>query len=279
MKKLLSLLLVAVLLITACTTTENSEDPVVTSESTQPQVTEMSVATTDAPTPTPNIPPQIELHCDDTMPEPFGHHGGGDGHGDFIHLGNYKFMNMPKCISDHYDEYLGEKELIRIWGVLEMWVEGHVSSIIPYITGIMDFDNIYSLAVMNDIPIEIVIAAIDKSNEITAEMMMRLHGIVVNKDEYFYTEEDKAVLLTQDEATILAHFANSYAVVIRDKVYTPEWIYTQTIEGYRAAGITPAMIQEKLPLWQEFGFTDEARAAFEGKLTEFVGVEVSLARE
>jgi hypothetical protein len=134
-------------------------------------------------------------------------------------------------------------------------------------TSLMEYPNNFSVIMAFDLPDEVVIRSFET------------HNALFGHTDIAYSDEDIAALLTRCEATVLAHFASPYAIVIHDRVYTSAWIYRNTVEGYRAAGITPAMIQEKLPLWQEFGFTDEARAAFEGKLTEFVGVEVSLARE
>ena len=54
------------------------------------------------------------------------------------------------------------------------------------------------------------------------------------------------------------------------------WVYAKTPEDYKDVGITPKMIEEKLPIYAAFGFTDEAREAFEAKLSEFLGWEVSL---
>jgi hypothetical protein len=144
-------------------------------------------------------------------------------------------------------------------------------STFQFVTNLMESCYIYAAIINYNISDEFLIEAF----EISAASY-RERGF---DEDLIFTPADIKALLTRDEATVLAHFASPYAIVIHDRVYTPAWIYRNTTEGYRAAGITPAMIAEKLPLWQEFGFTDEARTAFEGKLTEFVGVEVSLARE
>jgi hypothetical protein len=275
MKKIVSLILSAIMLITlnACTKTDGVDN-----NSLQTPQTTTSAITTESDTTSIISTSQDESHNDSTMPAPFEHQdgGGGDGHGNYIHWGNDKFMSIPGNFWDRFAEYLGETEIIE--ELLE-WKQAREEGItLSYVTGIMDFQNIYSLAIINDIPVEIVIEAMDESNEITADIAMRLYGIEVDEDDHrLYTKEDKSVLLTQDEATILAHFASPYAIVIGDKVYTPAWLYTHTVEGWHAVGITPQMFVDMLPLYAELSFTNGAITAFESKLSEFMNSEVSLA--
>ena len=230
------------------------------------------------------------------MPSPFG--GGISGIGGdgqfYRQCGNDKLDGFLGHLWDDYVEYLGEKEMITDW-------YEHEGETFPP-TSIMAYQNIYSLAVINDIPMEFVIESIDKYNEYQFDLMLRsfesghflpnteeTKAILQTRDAetilkhfsdepnpYLYTEDDKSALLTRDEEMILKQFANPYAIIIKDKVYTPAWLYNHTPDDYRKAGITPEMLEEKLDLYAEILFTDEADRAFSAKLTEFMGEEVSL---
>jgi hypothetical protein len=160
------------------------------------------------------------------------------------------------------EEFLGHSNLTSRW---PDWSPMKVDENFLDYTSLMEYPNSYSIIVANNIPDEIVVRAFEAHN-----------AMFVNTGIAF-ADEDIAALLTRCEAAVLRHFATERALVIEDRIYTLAWIYRNTTEGYRAAGITPEMLAEKLPMYAEFGFTDEATAAFESKLTEFVGVEVSFA--
>jgi len=266
MKKLLSVFLSIIVLLSLLCACSNTETP---SDNSQENHTNNTVR------PQPPTQDEDEQHDDSAtpvIPALSEHQGGGDGYKEYAHWGNDKIMNIPGFIIDSYEKYLGERELSWEW-----W-DYRVSGA-PRFPGIMNFDNIYSLAVMHDIPIEIVVAIIDEYNEFSikiAREQAERRGDSLDRDFLpYYTEEDKAFLLTQDEEIILKHFASPYAIVIRDKVYTPAWLYLHTLEDYEAAGITPEIIEEKLKLYSGINIPDEAAEALSEKLSEFMGRDVS----
>jgi hypothetical protein len=143
-------------------------------------------------------------------------------------------------------------------------------------TSLMDFPNHFSIIVANNIPDSIVIKSYEERNALYK--MLLEEGVISNSayKSIVFSPEDISVLLSRCEATVLAHFASPYAIVIGDRIYSPAWVYRNTTEGYRVAGITQKMIQEKLPTWREFGMSGETATAFEKKLTEFTGQNVKL---
>lgn len=61
--------------------------------------------------------------------------------------------------------------------------------------------------------------------------------------------------------------------------YTPEWLYTWPTDGWEQAMITRETVEDMLSIYRVYPFTDEARAAFEHKLSYFLGHDVSLSIE
>ena len=79
-------------------------------------------------------------------------------------------------------------------------------------------------------------------------------------------EDELEAILSGNETAMLQDFANYSTIVIGAQYYTPEWMYTHSIEDYRTAGITPEMVQERSCEMLLEEFTEEARAAFAAKL-------------
>jgi hypothetical protein len=99
-------------------------------------------------------------------------------------------------------------------------------------------------------------------------------GLSVN-----FTQNEIELITTLDESRILEHFISDYSIFHDGRGFTPSWIYWHDVEAYEAVGITTEMIEEKLHLYAEFSFTEEATLAFEAKLSGFLGREVILANE
>jgi predicted DNA binding protein len=276
MKKLLSLLLIAILL-TACTETSNETLPAQTTEVITQQIVAITTQHTSVITEPIQQEPQtaqeinqsppnyVGRYFDDSVPVLPDHRY--DGFFVYKYTENFEFNNSVGEIGGIYEEYLGHTDW-RTW----------MSDIddfrkIVYMTSLMDYPNLFSIIVKYNIPDEIVIRAIEENNTYYKD--------VIGGDMYdmlYLSTEDISALLTRCEATVLQHFASPAAIVVGDRIYNPAWIYSNTVEGYRAAGITQEMLVEKLPFWIQVGSIGDS-TAFEGKLTEFVGVEVSLARE
>ncbi len=90
------------------------------------------------------------------------------------------------------------------------------------------------------------------------------------------TQEELDTILSRDEEAIIEMFKSDYAIVIGTNIYTPEWMYQNSLETWQSAGITPEMVKEKISLYKNIGFTLLAKDAFENKLAKFIGEKVSL---
>lgn len=245
--KSISLILLSIMMITlaACTTSEKTKD-------TQTQTT--TVETIQQPPTITEKSNNVEnqSHYEVLgMPEPF-RSSGGDERRTFYGHTEFKFDSaFPDSA---FTEYLGRD-------CREDWIN-YDSSRLYNITSLMDYPNIFYLIITYNIPNDVIIKNFEGW---------------VGDDDYilFFTEEEIAALLTRDEAIVLAQFASDKSIIIGDKAYPPNWVYTHTPEDYEEVGITPEMIEEKLELYAEFSFTDDAETAFEEKLSEFVEEEVS----
>lgn len=286
MKKL-SLLLSAIMLITATAcTTSNSSNETQTSETTQPQTSKSleSVAINQE-----QSEPSIQEDPFETagMPQPF-EHMGGDANRQFSDRYTLKFYNTS-LISDEIVKYLGlsDEEFSNTY--LEIFPDGgdywsHVIST----SGVMESPSLPWVIIEFNIPDNVIIAAIEKSNEYHTNLYNEAYIKFYQYDDELdalareqladtvFTQEDVTALLSRDEEIITAHFAETTAIVIEDRAYSPAWLYLNKLENYEKAGITPEMLEEKLDVYAEFGLTNQADEAFSKKLSEFTGKKVSL---
>lgn len=102
---------------------------------------------------------------------------------------------------------------------------------------------------------------------------------LVEDEECGITDYEIENFIIEDNASeASALFANKYALVIGDKIYSPNWVYLHSVEDWREAGIIDAL-DSFVGHLGAFPFTDEARAAFEEKLEEALGHPVSIESE
>ena len=141
-------------------------------------------------------------------------------------------------------------------------------------TSIENFTNLYTYMNYFGVSGEEMRALMEKSNAAFDWENDYSDGIETPTQPY--TEEDIEVLLSGDITAITAHFASPYSIVIGDKIYSPYWVYCHTAEEYEAEGITPEMLSEKIELYSHAGLGEEARAAFENKLSAYIGRDVDL---
>jgi len=272
MKKTILFLLSALMLIaiSACSEVNYKaegpilqEDEIIVSHENQPEIVEVKI---------PDLEPQVLQNpfVLTGMPVPFEYEGG-DEHADFYQYCVFKF-DVLSIIGEVFIEYFGDREFLRKWDEFNYYLNR------SFVTDLMEYPNLFVIIIENDIPDEIILAAIEANNNFYDKLTENYE----NKDEIRalmnFTDEDIAVVLTRDKEKVLAHFASEYSIVIGDKVYTPAWLYRSTPEDYARAGITPEMISERLELFAEFNFTDEAAEAFEEKLSEFMEQDVNLNR-
>ncbi|MBQ9384594.1 MAG: hypothetical protein IJT87_10200 [Ruminiclostridium sp.] len=105
-------------------------------------------------------------------------------------------------------------------------------------------------------------------------------GAIMNCREMIFSEEEINALVSGDEAAIIPLFISDCSIWVRenDYVISPKWLYYHTAEDYRAAGVTPEMIVEKLPLYEDAfiggglgnDMAEESWAAFTAKLDQYI---------
>ena len=191
---------------------------------------------------------EVEAHV---MPRPFGVLSDGDMNRSFYEPCEMLFDGVPV-------ELLSLIEQSKY----ESWADDH-NVFYEAPSSLKDYTNIYSFIVEFDISNEDVLSAL---------------SVYLQSDDpsIAMSEEDVNIILSKNEAAIIERFATEYSIVVGEHIYSPQWIYENSIEAYKDAGITPEMIKDKLSLYGTISFTYEAAKAFQGKLSEFVGEAVHL---
>ena len=95
-------------------------------------------------------------------------------------------------------------------------------------------------------------------------------------DTLAFTEEEIGLLLGDDQAKALAHFASPSDIVIGEKGYSEKWIYAHPLWAWRMEGITPDLVAAAQPYYAGPLFTQEAADAFARKLSLYTGIETLL---
>lgn len=284
MKKIVLLILSAIMLITltACTELVSNSNDTQTSETKQPQISSSLETST-------TIQEQSEQDPFETagMPQPF-ERMGGDANGEFSDRYTEKFYNTS-LIEDELVKYLGVSEEKFAAMCLEKWPDGkNYWDGVAVNTMVSQGSSVVWLITDFDIPDDAIIAAIEKNNEYYTGLYNEGY---INHYQYddkldelaksqladnVFTENDIEALLSRDEVKITEQFAATTAIVVENKAFSPAWLYLNQPSDYAKEGITPEMIEEKLDLYAEFEFTNEANEAFSKKITEFTGEKVSL---
>ncbi len=202
------------------------------------------------------------------MPEPFTGFGG-DENRDFNQRYNIK-MYTSSVILEEFINYLGITEDEALEKINETWEGDFWSSLNK--SSLLDTKNIYSYMILFDIPDEVLIDAINKNNQHYTDVISATNDTTFQ--EVIFTEADINALISRDEKIVTAQFANSTAIVIDDKAYSPAWLYLSTANDYVNAGITPEMIEAKLDAYSQFYLADDAVNAFEEKLSEFTSSDI-----
>jgi uncharacterized protein YvpB len=87
-----------------------------------------------------------------------------------------------------------------------------------------------------------------------------------------FTEEEIDLLLGDDQAAAMAHFASPGTIVMGEKGYSEKWMYDHPLWAWRMAGITPDMVTAVQENYYNPLFTQEAADAFSRKLYQYTGV-------
>ncbi len=185
----------------------------------------------------------------DTMPDPFyiAEGTGGEQNAGFYLPCNYILDNIPSALirlrdSDEADQWLEKDKLSS-------------KSEVP--SSIKDYVNLYSFIIEFNITRE------------EAETALEYY---LNNNLITYEHLD--IIFSGDVELITKTFASDLSIVVGDRIYSPEWLYTHSIEEYKAAGITAEDILSRVGLYSSIFFTDEARQAFSEKLSAYTGETV-----
>ena len=138
------------------------------------------------------------------------------------------------------------------------WEYEYVSDKPAYALTLMDYANIYSFIRTHDLdPAAVRLVLSD------ADLMVHRRA---------FTDEEIDLLLGDDEAAVMAHFASGSTIVTGKKGYSVKWLYDHPLWAWRAEGITPEMVVSVLPNYYNPLFTREAANAFSQKIYRFTGV-------
>lgn len=133
------------------------------------------------------------------------------------------------------------------------------------------FVNVYSFVEYFDISSADVYEAYERPPYNTTEENRDYYGHLAN------------YIATRYPYNIYRHYLDNYAtIVVADRsvnFFTPSWLYYHSVAEWSMAGITPEIVEEKLEFYDDYDFTDNARTAFEYKLSWFLGYDVSLDKK
>ena len=127
-----------------------------------------------------------------------------------------------------------------------------------YALTLMDYANIYSFIHTHELDQ-------DALREVLSDANKMVHRRA-------FTEEEIDLLLGDDQAAAMAHFASPSTIMIGEKGYSEKWMYDHPIEQWEAEGITPEMVIAVQENYYNPLFTQKAAKAFSQKLYYFTGV-------
>ncbi len=123
---------------------------------------------------------------------------------------------------------------------------------------LMDYANIYSFIHTHTLEEA-------KLREVLSDTSLMVHRKA-------FTEEEIDLLLGDDPAAAMVHFASPATIVIGEKGYSEKWIYDHPLWAWRMAGITPEMVAAVQPYYYNPLFRREAAEAFSAKLYRYTGI-------
>jgi Uncharacterized protein conserved in bacteria len=138
------------------------------------------------------------------------------------------------------------------------WEYDYAADKPDYALTLMDYANIYSFIHTHEL-----------DQEALRQTLSDADRMVHRKA---FTEEEINLLLGDDQAAAMAHFASPSTIVMGEKGYSEKWMYDHTLEEWAAEGITPDMVIAVHGNYSNPLFTREAAQAFSRKLYYFTGV-------
>jgi uncharacterized protein YvpB len=138
------------------------------------------------------------------------------------------------------------------------WEYEYVADKPAYALTLMDYANIYSFIHTHDL------------DEAALREVLSDASLMVHRKAF--TEEEIDLLLGDDQAAAMAHFASPSTIVIGEKGYSEKWMYDHPLWAWRMEGITPEMVAAVQVNYYNPLFTQEAADAFSKKLYLYTGV-------
>ena len=138
------------------------------------------------------------------------------------------------------------------------WEHGYVAGKPDYSLTLMDYPNIYSFIHTHDLDADAVRQVLS-----SAELMVHRKA---------FTKEEIDLLLGDDQAKAMAHFASPSTIVIGEKGYSEKWMYDHAASTWQQEGITPGIVIAALPHYYNPLFVQKAADAFSRKLYKYTGV-------
>ena len=217
---------------------------------TEPTVTEEantapSPAEDEVTAPSTEIPENTTTETPVTvMPPPFSEDGevGGDANSAFYATVDLKLGYLDSRFCD-----------IAGWDETEEWL-GATASVNSDLTAVDELGNLYSFIRHFDIP-----------DSAVREILVKTR---IGSEEDDFSDEEIELLLSDDAEAVAEHFAADTAIVKGKNIYSPKWLYIHPVSDYADAGIDSEDVEKVLSEIDSFGLTDEAREAFEKKLSE-----------
>ena len=138
------------------------------------------------------------------------------------------------------------------------WEYDYVKGKPAYALTLMDYANIYSFIHTHDLDPDALREALSDADQMVHRKA--------------FTEEEIDLLLGDDQAAAMAHFASESTIVMGEKGYSEKWMYDHPLWAWRMAGITPDMVAAVQENYYNPLFTQEAADAFSRKLYLYTGV-------
>ena len=140
------------------------------------------------------------------------------------------------------------------------WEHSYVAGKPNYALTLMDYPNIYSFIHTHDLNRDAV-------RKVLSDAALMVHRKA-------FTEEEIDLLLDDDQAKAMAHFASPSTIVLGAKGYSEKWMYDHTSQTWKAEGITPGMVIGVMNHYYNPLFVQKAADAFSRKLYNYTNMVV-----
>ena len=138
------------------------------------------------------------------------------------------------------------------------WEYSYMAGKPDYPLTLMDSPNIYSFVHTHDLDADMVRRVLSD-----ADLMVHRKA---------FTEEEIDLILGDDQAKAMAHFASPSTILIGEKGYSVKWMYDHAANSWRSEGIYPALVIAVLPYYYNPLFVQKAADAFSRKLYNYTGM-------